>query len=244
MRIVSVLMIGSRMISVLTTGRGGEGRECGGDPPARSRAKCESVWSPRTNFSFFGTIAKCSVPCALRAFTAKTASAAIDMFRDLPVRARELKATPEMLERIYDAARLGLRGESLALAAGMLPVELARLKIMDPIAEVAEMKGRADSEMEMSRVVFDAAQAGDSKAALEFLKHRHEWVAKTNVQVDVNTQISVVAALEAANGRLQRGLAVDVEDAVEVTGSGRAGKIAAPAACGAAGQGARVCRTL
>jgi hypothetical protein len=152
------------------------------------------------------------------------------MFRDLPIRARELKATPEMLERIYDAARLGLRGESLALAAGMLPVELARLKIMDPIAEVAEMKGRADSEMEMSRVVFDAAQAGDSKAALEFLRHRHEWVAKTNVQVDVNTQISVVAALEAANGRLQRGLAVEVEDAVEVTGSGRAGKIAAPPA--------------
>jgi hypothetical protein len=90
------------------------------------------------------------------------------------------------------------------------------------------MKGRADSEMEMSRVVFDAAQAGDSKAALEFLRHRHDWVAKTNVQVDVNTQISVVAALEAANGRLQRGLAVEVEDAVEVTGSGRAGKIAAP----------------
>jgi hypothetical protein len=99
----------------------------------------------------------------------------------------------------------------------MLPVELARLKIMDPIADVAEMKGRADSEMEMSRVVFDAAQAGDSKAALEFLRHRHDWVAKTNVQVDVNTQISVVAALEAANGRLQRGLAVEVEDAVEVT---------------------------
>jgi hypothetical protein len=144
------------------------------------------------------------------------------MFRDLPVRARELKATPEMLERIYDAARLGLRGESLALAAGMLPAELARLKIMDPIADVAEMKGRADSEMEMSRVVFDAAQAGDSKAALEFLRHRHDWVAKTNVQVDVNTQISVVAALEAANGRLQRGLAVDVEDAIPVERIGAA----------------------
>jgi len=93
---------------------------------------------------------------------------------------------------------------------------------------VAEMKGRADSEMEMSRVVFDAAQAGDSKAALEFLRHRHDWVAKTNVQVDVNTQISVVAALEAANGRLQRGLAVEVEDAVEVEPR-PAGKIAAPA---------------
>ena len=203
MRIVSVLMIGSRMISVLTTRRGG--REGGRDPPARARARHESVWSPRTKFFFRSGFAMIR-----------------PMFRDLPVRARELKATPEMLERIYDAARLGLRGESLALAAGMLPVELARLKIMDPIAEVAEMKGRADSEMEMSRVVFDAAQAGDSKAALEFLRHRHDWVAKTNVQVDVNTQISVVAALEAANGRLQRGLAVEVEDAIPVERIGAA----------------------
>jgi hypothetical protein len=207
---VSVRSVSVRIVSVLTTRRGGAG--WGGDPPARARARHESVWSPRTKFFFRSGFAMIR-----------------PMFRDLPVRARELKATPEMLERIYDAARLGLRGESLALAAGMLPAELARLKIMDPIAEVAEMKGRADSEMEMSRVVFDAAQAGDSKAALEFLRHRHDWVAKTNVQVDVNTQISVVAALEAANGRLQRGLAVEVEDAVEVTGSARAGKIAAPA---------------
>ena len=120
------------------------------------------------------------------------------MFRDLPIRARELKATPEILERIYDAARLGLRGESLALAAGMLPAEFARLKIMDPIADIAEMKGRADSELEMSRVVFDAAQAGDSKAALEFLKHRHSWVATQRVEritaedvVDISAQPKV-----------------------------------------------------
>jgi predicted transcriptional regulator len=135
------------------------------------------------------------------------------MFRDLPVRARELKATPEMLERIYDAARLGLRGESLALAAGMLPAELARLKIMDPIAEVAEMKGRADSEMEMSRVVFDAAQAGDSKAALEFLKHRHSWVATQRVEVEGSQQISIKVALEEAEKRVTMSLNKDIEDA-------------------------------
>jgi predicted transcriptional regulator len=80
------------------------------------------------------------------------------VFRDLPITARELKATPAMLERIYDGAKLGLRGDSLALAAGMLPVELARLKLMDPIAEIAEMKGRADSEMTMSRTLYEAAE--------------------------------------------------------------------------------------
>jgi predicted transcriptional regulator len=80
------------------------------------------------------------------------------MFRDLPITARELKATPATLERIYDGAKLGLRGDSLALAAGLLPVELARLKLMDPIAEIAEMKGRADSEMTMSRTLYEAAE--------------------------------------------------------------------------------------
>jgi predicted transcriptional regulator len=134
------------------------------------------------------------------------------MFRDLPIRARELKATPEILERIYDAARLGLRGESLALAAGMLPAEFARLKLMDPIADIAEMKGRADSELEMSRVVFDAAQAGDSKAALEFLKHRHDWVATQKVEVHGSAQISITVALEEAQKRVERITAEDVVD--------------------------------
>ena len=136
------------------------------------------------------------------------------MFRDLPITARELKATPAMLERIYEGAKLGLRGDSLALAAGMLPVELARLKLMDPIAEIAEMKGRADSEMTMSRTLYEAAEAGDSKAALEFLRHRHEWVAKQQVQVDVAQSISITAALEMAEKRVKA--AEVIEDAVEI----------------------------
>ena len=136
----------------------------------------------------------------------------LSVFRDLPVTARELKATPEALERIYEGAKLGLRGDSLALAAGMLPVELARLKLMDPIAEIAEMKGRADSEMAMSKTLYSAAEDGDAKAALEFLRHRHDWVAKQQVQVDVSQAISITAALENADRRV----ASVVEDAVEI----------------------------
>jgi len=79
------------------------------------------------------------------------------------------------------------------------------------VAEIAEMKGRADSEMAMSRVVFDAAEAGDSKAALEFLRHRHDWVAKQQVQVDVSQQISITAALEQAQRRVEM-----IEDAVVI----------------------------
>ena len=99
----------------------------------------------------------------------------------------------------------------MALAAGMLPEEFGRLKVMDRTAEIAEMKGRADSEMAMSRVVFEAAEGGDSKAALEFLRHRHEWVAKQQVQVDVSQQISITAALEQAQRRVEM-----IEDAVVI----------------------------
>jgi glutamyl/glutaminyl-tRNA synthetase len=133
------------------------------------------------------------------------------MFRDLPIRARELKATPTVLERIYEGARLGLKGESLALAAGLLPEEFARLKLMDRTAEIAEMKGRADSEMSMSRVVFKAAENGDAKAALEFLRHKCDWTAAQRIQVDVSQQISITAALEQAQKRVQA-----IEDAVIV----------------------------
>jgi len=164
-------------------------------PPGRSLGRRSCVRSPREQLFFFCNCATLVV-----------------MFRDLPITARELKATPEVLERVYEAARLGLRGESLALAAGMLPQEYARLKLMDRVAEIAEMKGRADSEMAMSRVVFDAAEAGDSKAALEFLKHRHDWVAKQQVQVDVSQQISITAALEQAQRRVEM-----IEEVVDIS---------------------------
>jgi len=60
-------------------------------------------------------------------------------------------------------------------------------------------------------VVFEAAENGDAKASLEFLRHRHEWVAKQQVQVDVSQQISITAALEQAQRRVQA-----IEDAVIV----------------------------
>ena len=187
--IVSVLIIGGRMMRARRI-----------EAPGRALAWSEMVRTPRNQFFIF--IAVSSPPMHL------------SVFRDLPVTARELKATPDALERIYENAKLGLRGDALALAAGMLPVELARLKLMDPIAELAEMKGRADSEMTMSRTLYEAAEAGDSKAALEFLRHRHDWVAKQQVQVDVTQSISITAALEMAEKRVKA--AEMIEDAVEI----------------------------
>ena len=123
-------------------------------------------------------------------------------FQSLPLTARTLVATEARLQRIYDAAKLGLKGDALALAAGMLPTEFRRLCQMDPIAEMAEQKGRADAEKELANVMINAALAGDTKAALEVLKHRHDWVAKQQVQIDVAQQISVISALEQAEQRV------------------------------------------
>jgi hypothetical protein len=124
----------------------------------------------------------------------------------LPHEPRRLQATEARLEAIYMAARKGLRGDSLALAAGMLPLEYRQLCQLDPIAEMAELKGRADGELEISNVLHEAALAGDAKAALEILKHQHGWVAKQQISVDVEQRISIIGALEMAQQRVLEGV--------------------------------------
>ena len=132
------------------------------------------------------------------------------MFKSIPFSPRKVEATEARLQAIYDAAALGLKGDSLALAAGMLPTEFRQLCELDPVADMAVLKGRADSEVEMSTIMRNAALAGDAKMALEFLKHKHDWVAKQQVQVDVTQQISIITALEQAQQRLT----IDADDAI------------------------------
>lgn len=124
------------------------------------------------------------------------------MFETLPYEPRQLRATEDRLHRIYRAAKLGLKGDNLALAAGMLPKEYARLKQFDEIAEYAELKGRAEGEMEMSHLLHEAAAQGDAKAALAILQNVHGWVAKQAISVDVNQSISITAALQEAERRV------------------------------------------
>jgi hypothetical protein len=124
------------------------------------------------------------------------------MFYSIPFTPRKIEATEARLHAIYDAAKLGLHGDALALAAGMLPTEFRQLTQLDPIAEMAELKGRADGELEMSQVLHTAAKQGDAKAALEILKHQHGWVAKQQINVDVEQRISITQALEQAQMRV------------------------------------------
>lgn len=131
-------------------------------------------------------------------------------FHSLPLTVREVKATEALLERLYNSARLGLKGDALALNAGLLPIEFRRLCQLDPIADYAVQKGWADQEAAMATVVQDAAMAGDVKAAMDILKHRHDWVAKQHVQVEGSQQISIAIALEQANKRV-----AEVVDVIE-----------------------------
>jgi hypothetical protein len=145
------------------------------------------------------------------------------MFKSLPLSVREVRATEAVLNRVYDAAKRGLKGDTLALAAGLLPTEYRRLRELDPIAELAELKGRADGELSMSNKLHEAAEAGDSKAALEILKHAYGWVAKQQVQIDVAQQISITAALEAAQRRVVE-MVEEVPNArAQILGGTRAG---------------------
>jgi len=140
-------------------------------------------------------------------------------FESLPYEPRKIEATEAVLERIYLAAKKGLKGDTLAYAAGLTPQEYRRLTQLDPIAEYAEHKGRAEGEAEMSEVLHKAAREGDTKAALDILKHVHRWAAPQSVQIQVDQKISITHALEQAKARIIEGIVVDNSEAADAATS-------------------------
>ena len=133
-------------------------------------------------------------------------------FYSLPFTPERPQATEARLEKIYEAAKFGLKGDSLALASGLTPAQYRRLAEFDPLVEMAEMKGRAEGEYVAAKTLHAAAADGDSKAALEILKHQHGWVAKQQIDVNVDQQISVIGALERAQTRVIEGLYTDISN--------------------------------
>lgn len=181
---------------------GGEGR---GDRPKK-------LWRVRKKFFIFMQKAPCLMPTGL-------GYAHCMSFQSLPFAPREIRATEKVLQAIYDAAKIGLKGDTLALAAGLLPTEYRRLCQLDPIAQMAEQKGRADGEAEAATQLHLAAKSGDTKASLAILTHVHGWVAKQQVQVDIKQQISITAALQEAESRVVAGrLGQDVRAPLTIEG--------------------------
>lgn len=125
----------------------------------------------------------------------------------------QLQATEQRLTAVYEAAKRGLKGDRIAYAAGMKPSDYRRLQQVDPLVEMAVEKGIADGEMALADVLFTAAtKHGDTKAALDLLKHTRGWVAKQQMDVTVDERISVIKALEMANQRVIEGTAIAVDE--------------------------------
>ena len=141
----------------------------------------------------------------------------IGAMHSLPLSIRDVKATEGRLQQIYDAAKKGLKGDTLALAAGMLPVEYRQLCQLDPIAEMAALKGKADGEMLHAGMLEQASLQGDAKASLAILQHVHGWTAKQEISISVEN-ISITQALEAARARV-----IDYGSTDNLLTSGRTG---------------------
>jgi len=131
-------------------------------------------------------------------------------FYSLPFAPERVEATEARLEAIHEAARYGLKGDTLAMRAGLTPSQYRRLQEFDPLVEMAEAKGRADGEFMAAKTLYDAAADGDAKAALDILKHQHGWVAKQQIDVSIDQQISITGALEKAQQRVIEGTYAEV----------------------------------
>jgi hypothetical protein len=83
------------------------------------------------------------------------------MFQSLPLAIRpRVQATEARLDAIYKAASMGLKGDSLALASGMLPLEYRQLCQFDPLAELAAQKGKADNELRAAQTLERGVRSG------------------------------------------------------------------------------------
>lgn len=136
-------------------------------------------------------------------------------FISFPYEPRKLQATEGRLKAIMDAARLGLKGDRLAIAAGMMPTEYRQLCQFDPIVEYAELKARTESEMQMSQVLHAAALEGDIKAATTILQNQHDWVAKQQINVEIDQRISINQALEMAQARVALAISDNTQQEVQ-----------------------------
>ena len=171
-------------------------------------ARCVRVGKPHDQF-FFNSLF--NLKFFLNIGNIGTISGIKMLMKSLPLAVRpRIEATEARLESIYKAALMGLKGDSLALASGMLPVEYRQLCQFDPLAELAAQKGRADSELRHAMKLNEASENGDAKASLAILQHVHGWTAKTEISVDVYQKISILTALEQARSRVSEGLVIDV----------------------------------
>ena len=97
------------------------------------------------------------------------------LFYSVDHKTDKIVATQEELDRIYDAAYRGLKGDALALAAGFMPIDFNRLCQFDTKAADMVLFARAKNEGDVSGSLMKNAINGDTKAATIVLTHLHGW---------------------------------------------------------------------
>lgn len=115
-----------------------------------------------------------------------------DMIFTLDYSPKPMRATEKIVEAVYEGARRGLKSdEAIAYNAGMTPQQYRLLKQMDERVEHAALAGKAEGELEMATVLFEAAKKGDAKTALEMLKHAHGWTAAQHIKHEGDMNITL-----------------------------------------------------
>ena len=114
---------------------------------------------------------------------------------------RTVRATQEVLDKLYEGSALGLKGDSLAYHAGLTKSEYNQLSQFDERLEYAVIAGKADAERELAGVLRNAALAGDAKTALEILKHKHGWQSTSTVKQEISGANGGPIALAAVDFR-------------------------------------------
>ena len=89
--------------------------------------------------------------------------------------AREIRANEKLLNKIQTAARMALKPDAIALACGLTPYEFGVLCANDPDIALLVAQARAEGELAIATVLYDAAVGGSESAALKILEKRHGW---------------------------------------------------------------------
>lgn len=134
------------------------------------------------------------------------------MFVPFPMDDRRINATEAVLERIYNAARIGLTDDALAYGARLRPEELRALRLADQIVEDTILRARVEGEIEASDTLWRAAKTGDTSAAMNLLKHKFDWVTKQQIDVNVDQRISITQALAQARTRVIEAIYEEIHD--------------------------------
>lgn len=109
---------------------------------------------------------------------------------------RRIDVPEVIIEKIYDAAYKGLRGEKLAYACGFTPEDFTWLLAANDKCAQAVQVGYADSERDVAAALLENALSGDTKAATAVLTHRHGWMpAKPEGEANQQLTITVVNSL-------------------------------------------------